>query len=57
METHNCDECGKILNLGIPIEVNFGYGTIFDGTRVEFCSIDCIINYSKALKEKNNAKN
>ena len=56
MEIHKCDECGTILNLGIAIEVSFGFGTIFDGRRLEFCCINCALNYFKALKEEEQCK-
>ncbi len=40
-----CSECKKILKLGIPIEIEFGYGSEYDGNSEKFCSMECAINF------------
>lgn len=50
-QIRKCDECGKVLSCGIPIEINFGYGSFLDMLEVDFCTLDCTITY--LINERN----
>lgn len=46
----SCSECKKILDLGIPITIEFGYGSEYDGNEEKFCSVECLIVFLKKIK-------
>ena len=42
---YECDTCGTDLPkefLGVPITVNFGYGSPLDGLEAHFCDFKCV---------------
>lgn len=49
-----CENCCTILEMGIPITVDFGYGHYLDEVTVSFCSDKCLISYLR--KEQNKLK-
>lgn len=48
-----CDNCGKEdLDELIPLQLNCGFGSIFDGSVFDFCSEECCVKFiQKKLDE------
>lgn len=50
---YTCDKCNEIIAHGyLPVEVEFGYGTVFDGDRKHFCGLDCFVTWAVGLKKE-----
>lgn len=51
IENYICDNCGKELDLGIPIFIKFGYGHNLDDEERYFCNNNCTIEYLQGLEQ------
>lgn len=53
-----CDNCGKEdLTKCLPIELNCGFGSIFDDLVLDFCSDECCVEFIQSkLKETKEKK-
>jgi len=54
---YKCDWCGKegdedVEEGRMPVTVNFGYGSHFDGDRRDFCSDKCCFEWTAAKGKK-----
>jgi len=59
-ETIICDTCGKDIieeKWGIPITINFGYGSELDGNEYHFDDLKCLLSFTLDEMKKENPEN
>jgi len=55
-----CDTCGKDIieeKWGIPITINFGYGSELDGNEYHFDDLKCLLSFTLDEMKKENPEN
>jgi YHS domain-containing protein len=53
-DTCGCDDMKEGKYRGLPIDVEFGYGSILDGNNYCFCTLQCLKKFVDAEIEKEN---